>query len=92
MFEWLVHLSCRRRRHDAPGAPLAKLTQKYLGRYKERIVIENAADNDHGMRPHNVHYRVSAKLAKMVGADDGVVVVTPYVIYPRFELNNIVNV
>ena len=50
------------------------------------------ADDDHGMRPHDVNHGVAPKLAEMVCADHRVVVTTPYMIHARFEFNQIVNV
>jgi hypothetical protein len=85
-------LGSRGGRGSAHGPTLAKLGQELLRGHKERIPLQNAADDDHGMRPHNVNHRVAAKLAKMVGANHGVVVATPYIVYPRFELYDVVNV
>ena len=61
---------------------LAKFAQEFVWRHKERILLEYAADNDHGMGPHDVNHRIAAELAKMVGADYCVVVATPHVIHP----------
>jgi hypothetical protein len=44
------------------------------------------------MRPYDVNHRVSAKLRKIVHADDRVVMATPHIIYPRFERDEIVDV
>ena len=40
---------------------------------------------------HDIDHGVAAKSSKMIGADHRVVVVFPDVIYPRFELNQIVD-
>jgi len=55
-------------------------------------VLKNAADNDHGMRPHDVYHRVPSHFREIVGADHGIVVAAPYIIYTRFELNQVVQV
>jgi hypothetical protein len=55
-------------------------------------VLKNAADDDHGMRPHDVDHRVSSKFREIVGADHGMVVAAPYIVHTRFELNQVVHV
>ena len=65
--------------------------QELPRRNEERIVLENAADDDQRMRAHDVNHRVSAEFRKVVGADDRIIVATPYIIDPRFKLNQIVD-
>jgi hypothetical protein len=55
-------------------------------------VLKKAADDDHGMRPHDVNHRVSTKFREIVGADHGIVVALPYIIDTRFELNQVIHV
>jgi hypothetical protein len=55
-------------------------------------VLKNAADNDHGMRPHDVNHRVSSTFREIVGADHSIVVAAPYIIHTRFELNQVIHV
>jgi hypothetical protein len=55
------------------AAAFTKLTQKFLGRHKERILLEDAADDDHRMRAHDVNHDFSSKFAEMAGAEDCVV-------------------
>src|ERR1700683_868793 len=74
------------------GPTLADLAQEFLGRHVERIPVQEATDDDHGMRPHDVDYRVASKFAELVGADHRVVVMSPHIIHPGFEFNEIVNV
>jgi hypothetical protein len=73
------------------GASLIQLLEKLLRRHKEGILLKNAADDDHGMCPHDIHHDVTTELGEIVDADDGVVVTAPDVIDPRFELDQIVN-
>src|SRR5215472_17519192 len=54
------------------GPPFAELTQELLWRDKKRILLKNAADDDHRMCPKDVNHSVSAKFPKMIGADDSV--------------------
>ena len=74
------------------GPSLANLTQKLFGRYKKRIVLKYASDDDHGMRPHDVNHRFSSTFREIVGADHGIVVAAPYIIDTRFELNQVIHV
>jgi hypothetical protein len=73
------------------GAALIQLLKKFLRRHKEGILLKNAADDDHRMCPHDIHYDVTAELGEIVDADDGVVVTAPDVVDPRFELDQIMN-
>jgi hypothetical protein len=67
-------------------------SQELLRRHKERILMENASDDDHRMRPHDVNHRVSSKFREMVCADDRIVMATPHVINSRFEFDELVDV
>ena len=49
-------------------------SQELLRRHEERIPVQQATDDDHRMRPHDVDHRVTPKFAELVGADDRVVV------------------
>src|SRR5580700_4054540 len=66
--------------------------QELFRRDKERILLKNAADNDHRMGPHDVDDRVSSELPEMIRADDGVLVMLPDFIYARLEFHQIVDV
>jgi hypothetical protein len=57
-----------------PASPFAKLAQELLRWYKERVLLEDAADDDHRMRTHDVDYRLASEFRKVVHADDRVVV------------------
>src|ERR1700677_120953 len=86
-----IHISGRCRRTTPAGSPLAKFSQGLIRRYKEGILLKDAADDDHGVGPHDVNHRVTPKTPEMVSADDRVVVTKPHVVYTRFELNHIVD-
>jgi hypothetical protein len=66
--------------------------QELPRRYEERIVLENAADDDQRMRAHDINHSVPVEFRKAVGADDRIIVATPHIIDPRFKLNQIVDV
>jgi hypothetical protein len=66
--------------------------QELLRRYKEGILVKNAADDDHRVRSYDVNHRFPSKLRKKVRADDRIIVVAPHIIYARFEFDDIVYV
>ena len=53
--------------------------------------MKDAADDNHGMRPHDVNHRVPAKTTEMVSTDHRVVVTKPHVDYTRLELNYVID-
>src|SRR6266481_4925995 len=71
--------------------PLANFTEEVLRRYKKRILLQNPADDDHRMRPHDVDHGVPAKFREIVCADDSIVVSAPHIVHTRLELNKITN-
>jgi hypothetical protein len=75
----------------AAGSPLTKFVQELTRRHKERIVLQDTADDYHRMRPHNVNHRVASELPQMISADDRVVVMAPHVVHTRLELNHVVD-
>jgi len=56
----------------AHPAAFSQLSQEYLGRHKERVLLQDSTDYDLGMRAHDVHNDVSAKLCKIIYADNRV--------------------
>jgi hypothetical protein len=66
--------------------------QELPWRQEERIVLENAADDDQRMRAHDVNHSVSAEFRKMIRTDDRIIVAAPHIVDPRFKLNQIVDV
>ena len=51
-----------RRCHAAP----AQLLHELVWRYIERVLLKDAADNDHRMCAHDVNYDLPAKLGEIV--------------------------
>jgi hypothetical protein len=85
-----IHISGRCRRTSSTCSPLAKFSQELIRRYKERILLKDAADDDHGMSSHDINHSVTPKTPEMVSTDDRVIVTKPHVIYTRLELNHVV--
>jgi len=89
---WLsIHISGCPSRMTPTSSPLTKFSQEFIRRDKERILLKDAADDNHGMRSHDVNHRVTPKTTEMVSADDRVVVPKPYVVYTRLELNHVID-
>ena len=65
--------------------------QELAWRHKERIVLENATDDDQRMRAHDVNHSVSAEFRKMIRTDDRIIVAAPHIVDPGFKLNQIVD-
>src|SRR5262245_53642119 len=57
----------------------AQLLQELLRGYEERVLVEDAADDEHRMGTHDVNDNPSAKLGEIVGSDDRVMVAPPRV-------------
>jgi hypothetical protein len=87
-----IHVSGRCRRTTPVGSPLPKVSQELIRRHEERIVLKDAADDNHGMSPHDVNDCVTSKTAETVSADDRVVVAKPNVVNTRLELNHVIDV
>ena len=86
-----IHISGRRRRAAAASPPPAKFPEELIRRHIERIVLKNAADDDHGMRPHDVDDGIASELSQVISADDRVVMTEPDVVYARLELNHVID-
>src|SRR5271168_355999 len=86
-----MHISGRCKRTTSTSSPLAKFSQELIRRYKEGILLKDAADDNHGMGSHDVNHRVPPKTTEMVSADDRVVVAKPYVVDTRLELNHVID-
>ncbi len=71
---------------------MAKFPQEFVGGNIERILLEDAADDDHRVRSHDLDHLVATKLIEMIGTNDRVFVTPPNFIYARFEFNHIVDV
>src|ERR1700733_303593 len=69
-----IHISGCRRRITPTSSPLAKFLQELIRRDKERILLKDAADDNHGMRSHDVNDRVPPKTTEVVSTDNRVVV------------------
>ena len=75
-------------------AAFPQLSQKFVRMDEERVLLEDPADNDHRMSPHDVSNEVPAKLSEIVRTYDWVDragLAKPYIVCPRFVLQKIIN-
>ena len=54
--------------------------------------MQDSADDDHGMRPHDVDYGVATELPQAICTDDGIVVAAPDIIHAGFEFDQVLDV
>src|SRR6266480_4441643 len=79
-------------RYVSPGrTALAQLPQKLIRRHKKRVLLDDAADQNHRMRPQDVHYNIPAKLREIVNADDRVFIPGPDIVHPRLILHQVID-
>ena len=75
----------------APGVSFTQFPQELVRRNKERVLLQNAADNDHRVRPHDVNYNLPAKLGEVVDSYDRVLISRQNVIQPRLVRHQVVD-
>src|SRR5712664_2292718 len=75
----------------ARGAPFAQFPQKFIRRYEERVLLEDAADDDHRVGPHDVDDDLPAKLGEIVQSYDRVLIARQHTIQPRLVLLYVVD-
>src|SRR5262245_64581758 len=54
------------------STPFPQLSQEFVGRHKERILLEDAADDYQRMGPHDINNNISSKLCEIISTDDGI--------------------
>ena len=70
---------------------MAQLPQELIGRNKEGVLLEDAADDDHRVGPHNVHNDIPAKLGEIVYSYDRVFIPGQQIVQPRLVLHQVIN-
>ena len=66
---------------------MTQLTQEFVRRNEERILLQDAANDDHRVRPHDVDNDVPAKLGEIVDSYDRVTVARQEIVQPRLVLH-----
>jgi hypothetical protein len=65
----------------------AQLTQELVRWNKERVLLEDAADDNHRVGPHDVDDDVPAKLGEIIQSYDRVLVARQQIIQPCLVLH-----
>src|SRR5579872_3002030 len=73
------------------GTAFPKLGEELGGRYEERIPLQDTSKNHHRMGAQDVHGDPSAKLAAVICADDGILVLWKHEIQARFIFDEVVH-
>src|SRR5262249_9508342 len=71
-----------------------QLSQKFVGRHKERVLLEDSTNDNQRMRSHDIHNELAAKLGEIVSTYDrvdGSLLTNPYSVCPRFVLEQIIH-
>jgi hypothetical protein len=76
----------RLRRCDRFNPPFTKFTQELVGINEEGILLENAADDNHGMGAHGVNHDIATEFGEIVGAYDRIFRERLHMVDPGFEL------
>jgi hypothetical protein len=53
---------------------LTEFPKEFVRRHKERVLLEDATDDDHGVRPHDVYYDLPAKLGEIIDSYDRILI------------------
>ena len=69
----------------------AQLAQEFIRRNEERVLLEDAADDDHRVGPHDVDDDLPAKLGEIVQSYDRVLIARQQIIQPRLILHQVVD-
>src|SRR5215468_5666601 len=71
MFTSLAY-DLRQRMRLTGSAPFPQLSQEFVGRHKERILVNDAADDDQWMGTHDIDNDIPSELCEIVRTDDGI--------------------
>ena len=78
-------------RRVARGVSFTQLPQEFVRRNEERVLLEDAADDDHRVGPHDVDNDLPAKLGEIVDSYDRVLVARQNIVQSRLVFNQIVD-
>jgi hypothetical protein len=89
--------SLRQRRNRATSSArdsrvVSKVEQEVFGGDKEWILVQDPADDDKRMCPHDVDYGVATELLQTICADDRIAVTAPHFVHTGFEFNQMFQV
>src|SRR5882724_394750 len=68
----------------------AQFPQKLIRRYKERVLLHDAADENHRVSSHDVDDKIAATLRQIIKTDYGILIVRYDVVQPALVFEEIV--
>jgi hypothetical protein len=71
--------------------PFTQLPQEFVRRNEERVLLEDAADDNHRVGPHDVDDDLPANLGEIVDSYDRVLISRQNIVQSRLVLDQIVN-
>src|SRR5438874_672165 len=78
-------------RYVSPGrTALAQLPQKLIRRHKERVLLDDAADENHRVSSHDVDDKVAATLRQIIKTDHCILILGYDVVQPALVFEEIV--
>ena len=70
---------------------LSQFLQEFIRRHEERVLLQDAPDDDHRVRAHDVHDDLCSKLEQVVCSADGVVILGQYEVQAGFVLHDVID-
>ncbi len=71
--------------------PLTQLPQEFVRRNEEGVLLEDAADDDHRVGPHDIDDDLPAKLGEIVDSYDRVLIPRQDIVQSRLVLHQVVD-
>ncbi len=75
----------------ARGVSFTQLQQELIRRYEERVLLEDAADDNHRVGAHDVDDDLPAKLGEIVYSYDRVLIPGQNIVQLRLILHQVIN-
>src|SRR5207302_7362064 len=72
-------------------AAFAQFPQKLIRRYKERVLLDDAADENHRVSSYDVNDKVAATLRQIIKTDYGILILRYDVVQPALVFEEIVD-
>src|SRR4029077_15056568 len=68
----------------------AQFPQKFIRRYEERVLLDDAADENHRVSSHDVDDKVAATLRQIIKTDYGILILRYDVVQPALVFEKII--
>ena len=74
-----------------PASAFTQLGQELIGRNKEWVLLQNTANDDHGMGTHDVNDYVPAKLGEIICSYQRVLITRQNIVQPGLVLHQVID-